>query len=106
MSRKKGQKKMPASMTKPEALEVDEPIIVTDAAEVVVPCLDLPGAVVQHRFEGLRFTRRQAKALRCVFDGLQAEGEEVQLELKRPVRHIPDALRYLLDAIADAMEVE
>lgn len=48
-------------------------------------------------------TARQAHAMRLVFDGLQAEGETVRLTGERPMRHPSDALRWILDQIADQL---
>ena len=53
----------------------------------------------------LRLTRRQARALQLLFDGLTSEREEVQLHTLRPIKHHGEALRWLLDRIASEYDV-
>lgn len=48
-----------------------------------------------------RLTPRQAKAMRLVFDGLVARKEQVRLVGLSPVRQQVDALRWILDRVAD-----
>jgi len=52
-----------------------------------------------------RLNPRQALALWCIRNGLHTEGEEVQLGRKHLVDRHTDAIRWLLDAAADAMSV-
>lgn len=76
-----------------------------DAAEIVVPLLDMGGEVYCMRRIDIDISARQAKAMRLAFDGLQSEGETVQLpgiSSDRPVSRPTDAVRYMLDRIADA----
>jgi len=63
------------------------------------------GKVVLTRVE-CKLTPRQGRALRLLFDGLSAEGETVRLGTKpEPVVQQYDAVRWILDKIADAASV-
>lgn len=53
-----------------------------------------------------QLTPRQARALRLLFDGLQREGATVRLGGVYPVRSHVDAIRWLLDQIADGQGLE
>lgn len=64
------------------------------------------GRVILTRIE-CKLTSRQGTALRYLFDGLVAEGQKIQLagQSRDPVRLQPDALRWLLDRIADGVSL-
>lgn len=53
----------------------------------------------------VRLNVRQSQALRKLYDGLDAEGEEVQLTALVPVSRQWHALLWILDKVADAIEV-
>lgn len=71
----------------------------TSSIDLVVPVLDT-GFPELRRID-LVLTARQSKAMRMVFDGLQANGEQIRLVGKREMRLPGDAVRWLLDQIAD-----
>lgn len=54
----------------------------------------------------ITLTPRQAKTLRGLFDALITEGETIKLTAERPVRMHEDAIRWLLDRIADEAGVQ
>lgn len=55
-------------------------------------------------------TPRQQVALRRVFDGLQAAGENITMGhhgcISSPVKSQNDVIRWFLDRVADAMDVQ
>jgi hypothetical protein len=71
----------------PRELAISVPILVTGFPEL--------------RRIDLVLTGRQARAMRLAFDGLQAQGEQVRLIGPRDMRMPGDALRWILDEIAD-----
>lgn len=72
--------------------------------DLAVPVRDISNMPSLSRFE-LRLTGKQARAMRRLFDGLVSAGETVDLDrTQRPVTKIPDALRWLLDRVAEATE--
>ncbi|MBX3467174.1 MAG: hypothetical protein KF878_09795 [Planctomycetes bacterium] len=75
----------------------------TPGVTIDVPILQTDFPVLRRL--DLRLTQRQATALRLVFDGLQRDGETIQLEGVRPVRAHGDAIRWLLDQVADEVGV-
>lgn len=78
------------------------------AVNVSVPVHDMGGEAYCMRRVDVDVSARQAKAMRLVFDGLQYTGKTVQLpgiETYRPVARPTDAIRYLLDQIADAYDI-
>ncbi len=93
-------KKTKATKTKPKAKAVE---FRTDVALVEVPVLETnfpcPARV------DVELTRRQAKAMRFVFDGLQHKQAKVMTSHKRPVKHHADVLRYMLDMVADEIKL-
>jgi len=93
-------------MTKPNKSAPSAPKLETKTGDVtiIVPVLDT-GFPLLSRID-LRLSERQARALRLVFDGLQAEGEECVVTGDRsvPLRMPGDAIRFMLDQIADAVE--
>ena len=93
-----------ATKKKPEgAQEVPVPKSKTKAVEMTVPVLE-HGSVLLSRVEHCRLSPRQSKALRLLFDGLVAEGETIRTvgEHTEKVSGQNDAVRWLLDRIADA----
>ncbi len=76
------------------------------SSEVVigVPVADLGPDVYCMRRVDIDVSLRQAKAMRLAFDGLQLAGETVQMpgiSSPRPVTRPTDAIRYMLDQLAD-----
>lgn len=95
--------------TKPKAktTEVKVPKSKTIAVELTCPVLE-HGNVFLSRVEHCRLTPRQSRALRHLFDGLVAEGATIKLAGPHPekVTAQNDAVRWLLDQVADAIDLE
>ena len=72
--------------------------------ELNVPVLDHGTVLMKH--VDFRMTVRQSRALRRLFDGLVAEGQTILLGGVTPEKIVAqyDALRWVLDKIADATE--
>jgi hypothetical protein len=85
---------------KPPAAQFPDQITVT----IDVPTWDT-GLPVLSRLDG-KLTQRQARALRAIFDGLCRDGETVQLGAEHPVKAHMDAVRWLLDRVADEIAQE
>ena len=101
MSRTKGKTTAPATTQRPRQ-EVKVEKSRTAVVEVELPMVE-HGQVILTRVE-CKLTQRQGRALRLLFDGLQAEGERVQLGTARdPVQQQHDGIRWVLDQIADAV---
>lgn len=83
--------------------EVAVPKSKTKAVEFTVPIIE-HGSVLLSRVEHCRLSPRQSKALRLVFDGLVAEAESIRTvgEHREKVTGQNDAVRWMLDQIADA----
>lgn len=62
----------------------------------------ITGYPTLQRLDG-RLTLRQARALRAIFDGLQRDGAEVQLTGRYLVRNHIDAIRWILDRVAESL---
>ena len=72
--------------------------------EVVVPILEHGSALIERM--DFRLNPRQSAALRRLYDGLVSEGEQVDVVMSEPVATQYDALRWLLDRIADGAGIE
>lgn len=93
----------PQKPTKPQTVTSDA-ADARDFAEITVPMLDMGPDVYCMRRVDIDISPRQAKAMRLAFDGLQFVGGKVQLpglSTERPVSRPTDAIRYMLDRIAD-----
>lgn len=87
---------MGAPRSEPEAVSIEMPVIEH-------------GKVISEHLTG-KLTPRQGRGLRLLFDGLVATGETVRYAKdpgarRDPVKDQPDAVRWLLDRIADAAGV-
>lgn len=71
--------------------------------EVSAPVRVIQDVPILRRLD-INITTRQAIGLRVLFDGLQFMGAEVQLTAKRPVKNLGDAVRWLLDEVANAAD--
>jgi hypothetical protein len=91
-----------AATPKPVPVEVKVPKTKTVSVDITVPVLEHGSVLLRHM--EFKLTPRQSKALRLLFDGLVAEGETMLLGGTSPekITTQPDALRYILDKIADA----
>lgn len=85
----------------PQAQVDVPPRVVVRTVDMSLPVASV-GPVVLRRLD-LRMTDRQAQALRLLFDGLTAEGEAVRIPGNPTVSQTADALRWVLDKIADAV---
>ncbi|MCO5167866.1 MAG: hypothetical protein M9894_16095 [Planctomycetes bacterium] len=84
--------------------QVEAPRSRSTSIELVAPVLD-HGVVEISRID-CRITPRQGRALRLLTAGLEAEGLGVRLggDVREPVQTPLDAIRWLLDQIADVTE--
>lgn len=83
-------------------VRLPDPVVVT----FDVPALIVEGAPTRSRVDVARFTKRQSKALRALFDGLVADGAEVRRAGMGPVERQADVIRWLLDQVAVQLGIE
>lgn len=78
---------------------MDVPRARTAVVDLSAPVVQTAAVRIQHL--NFRVTARQSVALRMLFDGLVAEGARVNLASSEPVERQHDALRWILDRVAD-----
>lgn len=90
---------------KPAKQKARDHEVLTDALEIKVPWRHVKGMRAPRTLRIPLLTHRQGLALRCLMDALDSEGELVRLNRMRPVKCHTDAVRWILDLIADTAGV-
>ncbi len=90
-------RKLPVEAKKPEKREprLEEHLISVPTYE---------SGLYRHRRLELRLNKRESITLRSIFDGLNDSAE--RLPKNKPIRNQQDALRWVLNKIADEMGLE